>query len=358
MTAPDRLLERHPPRRILLVRLSAVGDIVMAGIVARALKARWPQARVTWLCEPAYAGLAAANGDVDEVLTWDKAEWRGLARRLALITLARRMAATRGELKGHGFDLVLDLQGLFKSGLLAALAGGGMRVGLGSREGSGLFMTHVLPRTARRKVIGSEYRELAARLGAPLGELDFRVDWFRPADAHAVAMRLRELGVAGPYVALCPFTTRPQKHWLEERWAALASALRERFGVDTVLLGGPDDAAAAERIAAAAPGTRSLVGRTTLPEGAAAIAGASLVIGVDTGLTHMGMLSATPTFALFGSTVPYTEVFQATDRIFYKNLPCAPCKRHPTCDGRFDCMREIGSGELLAHAAQVLEPRP
>lgn len=100
------------------------------------------------------------------------------------------------------------------------------------------------------------------------------------------------------------------------------------------------------------------MGDTSLSECAAIISRSALVIGVDTGLTHMGMLSPTPTFALFGSTIPYRRVPKPVDRIFYKALPCSPCRRHPTCGQRFDCMRDIGSAEVLDQAVTMLASRP
>jgi heptosyltransferase-1 len=110
---------------------------------------------------------------------------------------------------------------------------------------------------------------------------------------------------SGGYAVLAPFTTRPQKHWFEDAWQALAPQLIDATGLVPVILGGPADAEAAARIAAADPRIVNLAGQTRLPEAVAAIAHAALLIGVDTGLTHMGTALARPTVAIFGSTCPY-----------------------------------------------------
>src|SRR5690606_23114049 len=123
---------------------------------------------------------------------------------------------------------------------------------------------------------------------------------------------------------LCPFTTRPQKHWMEERWAPLAGRLREEFGLQAVMLGGPGDRAAAARIEAAG-GVVNLAGATTLRQAAAVIRGASLLVGVDTALSHVGTAFEIPTVPLFGSTCPYRETDSPKTIVIYKKLDCSPC---------------------------------
>jgi heptosyltransferase-1 len=113
---------------------------------------------------------------------------------------------------------------------------------------------------------------------------------------------------------------------------SLAAALRAE-GIVPVLLGGPGDQAAAERMAAAGPMLVNLVGQMKLDETVAAIADAALLVGVDTGLTHMGTALGVPTVGLFGSTRPYLDAGTSRTAILYEPLACSPCRRHPTCNG-------------------------
>ena len=129
-------------------------------------------------------------------------------------------------------------------------------------------------------------------------------------------------------------------------------------GLTPVLLGGPGDATQAPAIAAAVPKLVNLVGTLKLDETAAVIATAALLIGVDTGLTHMGSALQVPTVALFGSTRPYLDAGTARTTILYEALPCAPCRRHPTCGGRFDCMRAIEVDAVLQQAHRVMQRVP
>lgn len=345
---------RRVSRSILIIRLSAIGDVVMASPLIDALRRAHPDAHIAWLAQPDCAALLEAHPGLDEVIVWPRGLWVRLWRERRLGALWREVRRLRRELRARRFDLALDLQGLAKSGLPARLSGARERVGLGSREGSALLMTRVLPRGGDPRVIGSEYRFLAESLGLPLDGFAMRVA-LEEADRAFARDLLRQAAISGGYAVVCPFTTRPQKHWLEDRWGELIPRLRAELGLPVVVLGGPGDRDAAARIVAAAgAGVVDAVGRTTLRQAGALIEGAALLVGVDTGLTHMGVAFAVPTVALFGSTVPYLDTGRESARVLYHRLECSPCRRSPTCGGRYDCMRAIETGEVLAAARRAM----
>ncbi|MDY0057893.1 MAG: lipopolysaccharide heptosyltransferase II [Methyloversatilis sp.] len=340
-------------KRILIVRTSAIGDVVFASPLAAAIKRTYPHAYLAWLVEPGIAPLIAEDRCLDAVITWPKAEWKQLWREGRRLELWRRARDYRAQLRSHRFDTVLDLQGLLKSGLLAWLTGAPRRVGLGSKEGSRLFMTEVVERGGDPARISSEYLHLARHLDLDCGEFLPRL-----VVSDAVQRRAREMmarhGLAPrAYVACAPFTTRPQKHWFEDAWSMLCARLIER-GLTPVLLGGPADVEAAARIAATHAGIVNLAGITRLPEAAALIGDAALLVGVDTGLTHMGTAMNTPTVALFGSTCPYTVTGRDNARVIWLGLDCSPCRRHPTCGGAYHCLRDITPERVLDVAGTLL----
>ncbi len=318
---------------LLIVRLSAIGDIVMSAPFASSLRERYPDACIHWLVEPSLEALVASHRHVDGAIVWPKDRWRQLWGEGRLATLLGEMRAFAGRLKGR-YDRVFDLQGLMKSGILAWMSRAPERIGLRSREGSGRLMTRTVepPRGDRR--FGSEYRYLAETLGLP----PYRLAW--PFEVPGPKGLPRDVAV------LCPFTTRPQKHWVEGRWQDLAARLAA-LGLAPVVLGG------GRRAPFPAPAI-DLAGRTTLPEAAAIIRRARLVVGVDTGLTHMGVAAGVPTVALFGATCPYLEVESPRVAILYKGLPCSPCRRHPTCGGAYPCLAGIGVGEVMEAVHRVL----
>jgi heptosyltransferase-1 len=340
--------------RILVIRLSAIGDVVMASGLIPSLRAMHPEAHIAWLVEPAAAPLLMHNPRLDEVIVWPRGEWQALARSGRLLQLARRARAFRARLRQADFDVAIDAQGLLKSAAWAFASGAPRRVTLHGREGSHRLMTErVIPRPDPLKPIASEYRFLARHLGAPPSA--YRLDVaLGDAPRARVEQALRERGVRGAYAVLCAFTTRPQKHWFEVRWVELAARLRER-GLVPVLLGGPGDTAAARAIASRSPGLVDLAGALKLDETAAVIGGAALLVGVDTGLTHIGSALDVPTVALFGSTCPYLQVRHSPTVVLYEPLACSPCKREPTCGGRFDCMRAHTVERVLAAVERVRE---
>jgi len=342
-------------KSILVVRLSAIGDIVFASPLIMALRRRWPEARIAWLVQPECAALLNRHPDLDAVIVCPLRHWQRLWRARRYPELWTGLRTLRAILRQYDFDLALDLQGLFKSGVLAWLSGAPERIGLGSREGSQWLMTRRLPRGGDPRRISSEYRFLAESLALPITD-DFRPRiYYGEADAAFADSVIARASLASGYAVFCPFTTRPQKHWIEERWARLAHRVRDELGLVPVLLGGPKDREAARRIADAADDRLlDLTGRTTLTEAAALIDRAALLIGVDTGLSHMGIACATPSLLLFGSTCPYLDTTRANARVLYHARACSPCKRRPSCDGRFDCMGAIETDEILRAATEVL----
>lgn len=336
--------------RILIVRSSAIGDLVFASPFVAALRRRYPDAHIAWLVEPGLDGLLAADPCIDELILWPKAEWKRLWRERRYAELRRAVRGFAARLRAQRFDTAIDLQSLFKSGWLAWLSGAPRRIGLNSREGSRWLMTEVVPAGGTPGEISSEYRHLAARLG-----LDTEGFLPRLVIADAAAARARAL-LAGHgllsqrYAVFAPFTTRPQKHWTEAHWQTLARRVRDELGLIPVVLGGPAEREAARRVALTVPDAIALAGATSLPEAAALVAQAALVIGVDTGLTHMGSAFGTPTVALFGATRPYLDAGRRSTRVIWLGLACSPCRRTPTCAGRYDCLQDIHPDRVIDEA--------
>ncbi|UCG37760.1 MAG: glycosyltransferase family 9 protein [bacterium] len=346
--------EPGAPDRILIVRLSSIGDVVVASPLIGAFRRTWPRARISWLVEEASRPVLEHNAELHELIVWPRQHWRRLLRGGRLITLAREWVAFLRHLREQRFDLAVDAQGLLKSGLWAFLSGAPERVGIGSREGSRILMTRVIQRSGNSDRVSSQYLLLAEALGLNVG--DFPMEVAVGPDAEQFAARLAA-SLPSAYVALCPFTTRPQKHWIEDHWRELSIRIADEHGLSVILLGGPGDRASGDRILSGDGDARmvNMAGRTTIQEAAAIIERAALVIGVDTGLTHMGFALGVPTVALFGATRPYLTAGLAPGTVIYHPMECSPCRRTPTCDGEFPCMGSITVEEVLAASDPFLE---
>lgn len=347
----------EPPRSILLVRLTARGDVVFSSPIIRALRRSYPEARISWLGEAHTMELIEEHPELHKVFSWDRAHWKELFRSRRFPTLFREALALVRALRKEEFDLAIDMQGLLRSGLMAFLSGAPNRIVLRPKEGSHLFAKQVVDRNrnqGNRWEISSEYRHLAEELG--LDTEGFRMEVpLAPEDRAWAESLIRDQGLEGGFAVAIPHTTRPQKHWFEDRWAKLMDRLNDEMGLRTVILGGPGDEAADGRIRGqCSAGPVSVVAGTTLRQAAAVIERASLVVGVDTGLTHIGIAFDRPTIGIYGSNIPYTETFSDRTRILIHWLDCVPCKGHPTCDGDFTCLRLITVDEVVAAARELL----
>ena len=337
-------------KNILIVRLSALGDVVMASPLPTALRRRYPDAKISWMCQPECVDLIKDHPDIDEVIPWRRKDWQNLWQQKKFGELAHTIRNFRRELKARKFDLALDLQGLLKSALLARMSGAQTCYGLGSAEGSKLLMHKVWRRDqGDTDLIGSEYRYLAEQLGLPTDNFFMRVEVNDSAQRSA-ADRLENMGISGSYFVFCPFTTRPQKHWFNSHWRELAEKMTAQWQLPILVLGGPGDFDASN-ILCAESSMISLAGQTSLQEAAQLIAGSAGLVGVDTGLTHIGHAKQVPTVALFGSTMPYRKTLSPRSKVIYLQWHCAPCRRNPTCGGSFDCLKNITAD--MAHYALI-----
>jgi len=340
-------------KNILIVRLSSIGDVVMASPLIMAFRDTWPGAKVSWLVEEPSLPVLEANPNLDDVIVWERERWRRLLREKRLIALTREAVSFIVDLRRRKFDTAVDAQGLLKSGIWAYLSGARERIGLGSKEGSRRFMTRVIDRSGASDGMSSQYRLLAEKLG--LRASDFSMEVALSPEAETFAGQFVS-SLSSPYVVFSPFTTRPQKHWVEERWKGLARRIREETGLKVVLLGGKNDEESAARIGPEDdPGVVNLAGRTSIQQAAAVISRASLLVGVDTGLTHMGFALGVPTVALFGATRPYLNIERMPGAVLYHARECSPCRRKPTCGDDYPCMKTISTDEVLQAIRNALE---
>ncbi len=336
-----------PMKRILIIRPTAIGDIVMASPMIRTLRKAWPDGHIAWLAEPSVGDLLRHHPSVDEIIFWPKARCKALAKQGRLIQFTLEMKRVADAMRRGRFDLAIDAQGLFRSRFLAWLSRAPERIGFQSGEPGEWLMTRVIPRGPNNRRMSSEYHYLMEELGLDPG--DFRPDLrVGEADERSARRKLDAMGVGAGYAVICPFTTRPWKHWLDQRWAALSDEIETRLHLPVVLLGGPDDVARANLIGALARGDlHDATGETTLGESVGVIKNAALVLGVDTGLTHMGVALRRPTVAIFGATCPYLHTTSDNTAVLYNQWRCSPCRRRPTCSGLYPCMESIDVDQAL-----------
>jgi heptosyltransferase-1 len=348
------LIDVGPKPRILLIRLSAIGDVVVTTPVARALRATFPRAYLAWVVEPKAGEVLRRNPFLDEVITWQREPGSRLTRQ------AGAYAALRRELRQRRFDLAIDFQGLLRSGLVAWMSGARWRIGnTRCKEPAGWFYTHQVPRPTRTSSSRQRCLDLLRPLGVETEDRRMVVE-MSEEDRAAAAAILEEAGLGAdePYACLVPATTWWHKHWLDARWAILADRLREEEGLKPVFMGAAADTARIGAIMGGMDGpAASLCARTSLLQAAAVLARARLVVAVDTGLLHIAAAVGAPLVGLCGAS--YWPGFQDYEnlRLIHEPFPCSPCLHRPIC--RYvDCMQAIVTGDVLAACRQVMDRAP
>ncbi len=342
----------------MLIRLSAIGDNVFATSLIQPLKDRYPDAKLYWLTQKESVGLIKNNPHIEEVIEFPKKRFRKLSKTNQWGRFLGEWNQFKNQLKDYEFDLAIDMQGLLKSGWVAKASGAKYRVGLGSKEGSQYLMHQVVPRRLDDMDINAEYRDLALALGLKVGNFPMQL-LFSPEQQKTTESFLALNGLQDGFIAAIPFTTRPQKHWFEDYWSTLIPQLHEKTGKRVLILGGPKDDASAKRIIGPISNTESYMDLTgehclSIADAASLIGHADLSIGMDTGMTHMSIAQQRPTIALFGSTVPYLNTRTPRTQVIYRKMDCSPCRRHPTCNGAFTCLRSITPAEVLETAIKLL----
>jgi lipopolysaccharide heptosyltransferase I len=290
---------------VALVKLSSLGDVIHALPVAATLRAARPGARLSWVVERREAAVLRGHPALDEVIVADTRGWRRARRPAEVRAAVADAAALRRRLAQARFDVALDLQGLIKSGLLAAATRAPLRIGFAAgrrREPvSALFSNRrVTPPAAARHVV-----EQYLALLEPLGIAERRLEFTLPVTPAAETAMEDWLGAAGlkprrRLVVLNPGAGRADKRWPLEHFVALARSLADDAAAHVVVTWGPGEEGAARAIVAAAPAT--LAPPTDLYALPALLRRASVMVAADTGPLHMAAALGTPCVGLYGPT--------------------------------------------------------
>lgn len=207
-------------KNILIIKMSSLGDVLHTLPFAAALRRRFPAARISWLVHPQFAGFVPDPPVIDEVLYFDKVKFN----KMPLTEKVKYFFEMRSLLHSKKFDLVIDMQGLFKSAVMAAISGCSERIGYCEmREGSGLVSRAICGSHSHDHVI-ERYLDVARYLGAKVDSAD-DIEFPMPdldKETESVQEKLKRQGVTRPYVVMVPGARWKTKEWPPEHYAALA----------------------------------------------------------------------------------------------------------------------------------------
>lgn len=352
--------------RILILKLSALGDVIHTLPALTTLRRHLPGAHLSWLVEDAAADLLAGHPALDRLVVLPRRTWSRDSRG------GRRLAAVRGFLgfarafRAERFDLAIDFQGLAKSAVWMALARSrrkaGFDRGLPRNEGAWLTLNErVPPGSPDRHALD---RGLALLEGLGFARLPLVYDVPVGAEAEALADRwLREAGIeeGAAFAAVNPMTRWATKDWEPGRFAAVIDRLHARR-IPVVVTGGPGDREAVDAIQAQSTSLATssrLDGRTPLKVLAAVYRRARVVLSTDTGPMHLAAAMGTPVVALFGPTAPWrTGPYGTEHAVLRLELECSPCFRRQCETTLYEpraCMLRLSVDEVVEAVAKTFE---
>lgn len=342
---------------ILIIKLSSLGDICHALPSLTALRKLYPQARISWAVNKPFADLLIGHPFLDEVLVIDqKALTQG-----SLMSRYRYFQELRQQLQQRDFDLVLDLQGLFKSIVIALMTGCKTRYGYWEmREGSALITKGIKGAYANAHVI-QRYLDVIRFLGSDVREPEFVL----PEISKEKAEIAEKLFGFDNYVVLAPGTSWSSKEWPLDNYAELGKRLLQD-GYQLVLIGGSIDTDKSKYILDNITETAlankekiiDLTGQTSLKQLMAVCQAATLYISGDTGPLHVAVTTGVPIIALYGPTMPhrtgpYVGKMSGNNKsvVLSGKAACTPCRKRE-CSTR-ECMSSIGVDEVYDKVKQL-----
>lgn len=338
--------------KILMVKLSAIGDVIHTLPALNALRAHDPGAHITWLVEEAASDLVVGHRALDRVLISRRKAWvRGIMTGDAAGSL-RETAVFLRHLRDTQYDMILDFHGLLKSSILVALARGKRKIGFGQgmehMEKSHLFLNERIPAVSMEHHALKRQLMLLEALGIRCDTVVYHVP-IGAADRKAAETLLKSQGIfpGAAYVAVNPGAKWKSKLWPPERFAACVDALMHRYSMRTVFTGSREDIPLVEAIRSRmSEQAASLAGKTSLKILGALFENAACVLSTDTGPMHLAGAVGAPVVALFGPTAPWrTGPFGGSHRVVRTRMECSPCFKRD-CETTA-CMAGISVPEVI-----------
>lgn len=330
-------------RKILIVKPSSLGDVVHSLPFLNAMKTCFPKAEIHWVIAKGLEGLLEGHSMIDRLIIINKDLWKNLSQAGKTVKEIRELFR---QLRNESYDLVVDLQGLLRSGLITRATSAPIRLGFQeAREGSRLFYTKKV-RGGREVHAVERYLKIAEELGCTMNEIAFPFPLSCSADTAADKPAAPE-----PYAVLVPGARWKTKIWSAESFGKVAAMLPLR----SVVIGAASDRAIAEEVVAHSGGkAHSLAGETSLRELIEIMRHAQTVITNDSGPMHIAAALNIPVIAIFGPTSPERTGPYGKDHVVLQSKAgCVPCFKRSCRD--IKCMKEITTETVYQAVLGILQ---
>jgi heptosyltransferase I len=370
------LLSSQNFSRILLIKPSALGDVVHTIPVLPKLRVRFPTAQIDWLITPDNAGLVRHHPDLSGVVLFDRQKFAHLGRNWTATTEPLRLLRQLWQAR---YDLVIDLHGQMRSALITLATGAPVRVGFdrpirrtrpasghhalrnfprhgwtGAREGSWIAYSHHIPIPTLDVHAIDRYLWLTPILGLDDSPIDSRI--YLSPEIEAAAQQLLERYALQQFGALVPGTIWETKHWHPERFAEVGLWLKKQ-GFEVVVLGSKRDRRRCEQITQLCRGAIDFSGQTTPAELAAIVKRAAVCVTNDSGAMHLAVALDRPVVSVFGPTNPvHIGPYDRPQAVVRVDLPCSPCnfRRLSQCPHGHACMTHVSATIVIERVESAL----
>jgi heptosyltransferase I len=364
----------HHFLKILILKPSSLGDVIQALPVLRLLKLHYPAGQIFWWIDSALAPLLEGDPDLAGIVRFERKRWGKPQYWPEMLRSIRWLRAQK-------FDLVIDLQGLARSGVFAWLTHGKFLAGLDeAREGARGFYDLAAPRKSFHTHAVDWYLDVLPMLGVPVHK---NFNWLpeRPAIAAEVKRKWQTELSVGAQASACPDGTlkrelqpgarwivlQPGARWENKRWPAeyFAELVRQTAaqfpGTRFAILGSGEDRPLGEIISRAAPQhCLNLCGKTSLLEMIEWVRRCDLMVTNDTGPMHAAAALGKPVVALFGPTEPRrTGPYGQLENVLRLELPCSPClSANCTYYAKpNECLKGLSPATVFERVQKLLSPR-
>jgi heptosyltransferase-1 len=337
---------------ILIVKLSAIGDVIHTLPSLAAMRRLYPDAHITWVIEEAAADLIQNHPYLDEMLVSRRKKW-------SKDILGRRFGSTVGEinsfvkiLRQRHYDLVIDFHGLFKSSMIVFLSRGKRKLGYDSwQELSGFFLNEKIFEDMNKHAV-DRYLDLPRHLGAKIEIAEFILPPDKKAQENVRILMDKYDLEDNKFIAINPIALWETKLWSNEKFAHLADLIYDNLQMKVVLTGSEKETL--DKITSLTKKEIiNLGGQTSLPELACLYKHARIVISTDSGPMHLAAAVGTPVIALFGPTDPArTGPYGSGHTIIRTELACSPCFLKKCSTKK--CMEDISAEQVLIQLKKIL----
>lgn len=329
---------KPPKKRILVIKLSSLGDIFHALPAVNNLQVAL-DAEVDWVTQPEYVELVGCFPMVSTVIPFPRRQFWSQAPAFLRSIRARR------------YDYVIDFQGLLKSAIVARVALGGKRIGPSfQREGARFLYDAVAGRRNKDRHAVEENLDVVRYLGLPVLPAAFPVQFSAPVVDQTV-----------PRVGLVPWSRRLNKNWPSSHFIEVARRIQAEFGASIYLFGSGEDRSGCEKICASLSGSSgagsvmNLAGQTSLVEMGGWFSKMNLVVANDSGPLHMAVALDIPVVTVFGPTDPKrTGPYGNEQHVVRSGVDCSPCLRKECRLPRVECLERITPEHVMRAVRNVL----